>query len=254
MKLPKEYTFVEPIKRGNKTAAAKFVQEWLTLNGINVVIDKDFGGATELAVKKFQKNNNLPQTGIVDEKTFTTLIAPVLRATSPVTLQVQGKTFGEAVLTVAKQHLKEHPIEVGKPNSGPWVRLYTRGNEGAEWYWCAGFVSYIYAQAAEALGIQSPLNYTLSCDNLASQATAKGLFVSEKNAAANKQGIAPGGIFLVRRSVGDWEHTGIVEHFINDKDGFDTIEGNTNDDGSRDGYEVCARVRGYAGKDFIRLL
>ncbi|MBI3258171.1 MAG: peptidoglycan-binding protein [Ignavibacteriae bacterium] len=254
MKLPKEYIFTEPIKRGNKTASAKFVQEWLTLNGINVVIDKDFGGATELAVKKFQERNGLQKTGIVDNNTFNKLISPIYRATASVSVQVKGKTFGEAVMTVAKQHLKEHPIEVGKPNCGPWVRLYTQGNEGAEWFWCAGFVSYIYAQAAESLGVESPLHYTLSCDNLASQATAKGLFVSEKHAVANKQEIAPGGIFLIRRSVGDWEHTGIVENFVNDKDGFDSIEGNTNDDGSRDGYEVCERVRGYIGKDFIRLL
>ncbi len=32
---------------------------------------------------------------------------------------------------------------------------------------------------------------------------------------------------------------------------FETIEGNTNDEGSREGYEVCQRVRGYPGKDFI---
>ena len=30
-----------------------------------------------------------------------------------------------------------------------------------------------------------------------------------------------------------------------------TIEGNTNDTGSREGVEVCARTRSYAGKDFI---
>jgi hypothetical protein len=34
-------------------------------------------------------------------------------------------------------------------------------------------------------------------------------------------------------------------------DTFKSIEGNTNDDGSYEGYEVCARVRGYAGIDFI---
>jgi hypothetical protein len=32
---------------------------------------------------------------------------------------------------------------------------------------------------------------------------------------------------------------------------FETIEGNTNDEGSREGYEVCHRVRGYGSKDFI---
>jgi hypothetical protein len=32
-----------------------------------------------------------------------------------------------------------------------------------------------------------------------------------------------------------------------------TIEGNTNDDGSRDGYEMCSRSRSAAGKYFIDL-
>jgi hypothetical protein len=32
-----------------------------------------------------------------------------------------------------------------------------------------------------------------------------------------------------------------------------TIEGNTNDDGSAEGYEVCARTRSYTNMDFILL-
>jgi hypothetical protein len=36
-------------------------------------------------------------------------------------------------------------------------------------------------------------------------------------------------------------------------DAFHTIEGNTNDAGDRDGYEACARVRGYDRKDFVRI-
>jgi hypothetical protein len=34
---------------------------------------------------------------------------------------------------------------------------------------------------------------------------------------------------------------------------FESIEGNTNDDGSSDGFEVCARTRGYARMDFVVL-
>lgn len=49
----------------------------------------------------------------------------------------------------------------------------------------------------------------------------------------------------------DWTHTGFVTMF--NKDFFDTIEGNTNDDGNREGYEVCARTRGYKNEDFIKL-
>jgi hypothetical protein len=50
---------------------------------------------------------------------------------------------------------------------------------------------------------------------------------------------------------GDWVHTGLV--LSAGKETFETIEGNTNDAGDREGYEVCRRVRGYKGKDFIVL-
>jgi hypothetical protein len=61
--------------------------------------------------------------------------------------------------------------------------------------------------------------------------------------------VPPGSIFLNRRVGGDWVHTGIVTGAAADT--FETIEGNTNDAGDREGYEVCRRVRGYGNKDFI---
>jgi len=38
-----------------------------------------------------------------------------------------------------------------------------------------------------------------------------------------------------------------------DDEVFDTIEGNTNDEGHREGYEACQRVRAYKKKDFLKL-
>jgi hypothetical protein len=55
----------------------------------------------------------------------------------------------------------------------------------------------------------------------------------------------------VRRTATDWTHTGLVT--ASAAEVFDTIEGNTNDDGNREGFEVCSRSRGYQDKDFIRL-
>lgn len=46
-------------------------------------------------------------------------------------------------------------------------------------------------------------------------------------------------------------HTGFVEQVVNDT--IHTIEGNTNDTGSREGYEVCRRYRKISAcKGFIR--
>jgi hypothetical protein len=64
--------------------------------------------------------------------------------------------------------------------------------------------------------------------------------------------ITPGSFFLRLATDGEpfrYAHTGIVVDAAADT--FKTIEGNTNDDGSHEGYEVCARVRGYAGIDVV---
>ena len=48
-----------------------------------------------------------------------------------------------------------------------------------------------------------------------------------------------------------YRHTGIIVSA--GPTSMATIEGNTNDDGSADGYEVCARTRAYGDMDFIVL-
>jgi len=58
-------------------------------------------------------------------------------------------------------------------------------------------------------------------------------------------------IFLNRRTSADWTHTGFG--FAGYDEIFRTVEGNTNDEGSREGYEVCQRARGNKNRDYIRL-
>ena len=55
----------------------------------------------------------------------------------------------------------------------------------------------------------------------------------------------------LRNTATDWTHTGFAHG--PSAEVFSTIEGNTNDDGSNNGYEVCARTRSLPKKDFIRL-
>lgn len=52
-------------------------------------------------------------------------------------------------------------------------------------------------------------------------------------------------------------HTGIVTGVNLEAGTYDTIEGNTNDEGSREGYEVCRRTRKLSAKElrgFIRII
>jgi peptidoglycan hydrolase-like protein with peptidoglycan-binding domain len=243
-----ELDFPGELHRGSHGTPVRRVQEWLSLHGVAIATDGDFGDATEAAVHLFQQSHaGLVVSGHVDEATYASLTAPMKRVLShPLS---KPTSFPDAVVKFAAQHLAEHPREVGGQNRGPWVRLYMRGHDGTEWAWCAGFVTFLLTQAAEALRTSMPIEGSFSCDSLASQARTAGLFLDESEASAAK--LTAGSIFLRRRTSTDWTHTGIVT--VPAVNTFRSIEGNTNDDGNREGYEVCERVNSYKQRDFVLL-
>ncbi|ARR57005.1 hypothetical protein HY78_00910 [Rhizorhabdus wittichii DC-6] len=218
------------------------MQEYLGINGIKLKVDGDWGPATARGLATFA-----PGATIVDQAIMTLLARPIVEA-----VQTNGarKTLAETVVAVAQQHLAQHPIEVGGQNAGPWVREYMDGNEGNAWPWCAGFVTYVVRQALDAWKSPAPfahLKRTYSCDILADRARLAAKFVP-----ATSDQLAPGSIFLVRGAKpNDWVHTGIV--IAADAKTITTIEGNTNDEGSREGYEVCRRIRNRANLDAVLL-
>ncbi|MFZ1685514.1 MAG: peptidoglycan-binding domain-containing protein [Candidatus Zixiibacteriota bacterium] len=227
----------------------RLIQEWLCLWGFTVTIDGSFGPATEQAVSLFQRKRGLTPTGTVDLASFQQLIEPMTVVLTP--LKPNGRTRSEMVVAHASRHLQSLPREVGRENCGPWVRLYLDGHEGREWPWCAGFVSFVVRQACESMGEAVPFPVTYSCDTLAQEAQSAGRFIGESERSAGSKAIEPGYLFLVRARKNDWVHTGIVLSV--GKDYFESIEGNTNEQGYREGYAVCRRVRNYARKDFIAL-
>jgi hypothetical protein len=231
---------------GNRGKKVRLIQEWLCLNGINVRLDGDFGPATDFAVKQFQKKNGLVVDGVVGDITFNKLILPMTNALMKI--PNNGKPLRKMVIEYGQQHFKQHPREIGGSNKGPWVRLYMKGNEGLSWPWCAGFVCYILNQARNSANVPSPITPSFSCDSLAASAKKNNIFLKESE-ISDKNIIKPGSFFLSRRTSMDWEHIGIVTLVENDI--FYSIEGNTNDEGSAEGYEVCKRIRNYKGKDFI---
>jgi hypothetical protein len=235
------------VSAGNRGNAVRRVQEWLNLHGFGIAIDEAFGPVTERAVSQFQTHSGLAATGVVDATTYAAMVAPMTQVLRQ-RLNMSVGT-GDAVLDYARAHLAVHPREVGGQNRGPWVRLYMLGSEGEAFPWCAGFVTFLIEQACQSMLIDKPIAGSGSCDSLAAQAKAAGRFLPESQVVAAN--LPAGSIFLVRRTDTDWTHTGLVTG--GDGVAFDTIEGNTNDDGVREGFEVCARSRGYAGKDFILL-
>lgn len=241
-----ELAFSGTVQRGLKNAKVRRVQEWLTLQGFPLEIDNDFGGATETQVRAFQTREGLPTNGVVDQAVFQALSKPLARAT---TLQpAGGRSLSQLVADYAAQHIKEHPLEAGGPNAGPWVRAYM-GWDGEDALWCAGFTCTMLEQAAATLQTAQPIQSSASCDTLADRAKTAGKFVSGAKAASGQVSIPPGSFFLVRASPTDYTHVGIVGAASHDT--FVTYEGNTNNGGSRNGFEAISRVRNYTGKDFI---
>lgn len=234
-----------PLAIGSRGIRVRRLQEWLNIRGHGLVVDSDFGPVTAQAVGRFQTGARLPVTGRLDNATFDRLVLPMTRT---LRRPRRGRSsLGATIVACAERHLRERPIETGSQNCGPWVRLYMQGNDGSAWPWCAGFVRFLLEQACQKLDAPLPIAGSFSCDSLAAQAREAGLFVGERDAVPGA--IPPGSFFLVRRTATDWTHVGVVTR--SGPDAFDTIEGNTNDDGSREGFAVCARTRGYKDKDFI---
>lgn len=230
--------------------SVRLIQGWLSLHDFQVVVDGGYGPATTQALRAFQKKRGLATTGKLDEPTWVALVAPMNAALSPVP---RKKTLGELVVAYANQHLRQRPREVGGQNRGPWVRLYTDGREGKDFPWCAGFATFCVKQACETLGVPLPLQRTLACDAMATSCGPR--FIQGTGSAALNT-IKPGSIFVqlatgAERKKYKYRHAGIVVSA--DAQTMQTIEGNTNDDGSAEGYEVCARTRGYVNMDFIVL-
>jgi hypothetical protein len=113
--------------------------------------------------------------------------------------------------------------------------------------WCAAFVHHV---GDAALGSQWPLPATASCSQLGEFAKVKGILMDAPQA---------GDVFLLWEAVKEngtivhrFAHTGFVVS-VNPDGSINTIEGNTNDDGSRDGWGVFKRTRHVKPDDkFVR--
>lgn len=241
----REMQFAAALGRDATGEAVRHVQEWLTFHGFGLKIDGEFGPATEMAVSAFQQRHSLPAIGRVDETTFDAMTAPLSLALRPID--------GTGVLSLdapryAEQHLAQHPREVGGQNCGPWVRLYMNGAEGVDFPWCAGFACFVLRQASA--GKPLPFVPSVSCDEIGIHAKDRGL-IREGGPGFDTSQLKTGSLFLVRRPQGGWHHTGIVVGIASGA--VTTIEGNTNDNGSREGFEVCKRVRATTALDFVVL-
>lgn len=115
--------------------------------------------------------------------------------------------------------------------------------------WCQSFLYWCYDEAATALGGTNPVVKTagvLDCWNR----TAEDRKIYRTDFGTIQ--ILPGYQMIISEGAG-LGHTGIIES-VNDGKSINTIEGNTNSDGSRDGYEVCRHTRPLSNPAIIGII
>jgi CHAP domain len=138
--------------------------------------------------------------------------------------QVTDKAVQIAVTQIGKE---EHPIG---SNWGDPVKSYL-ASVGLDFpaSWCMAFIYWCFNQASKELNTVNPLVKT------------GGVLTAYGKAVSHHQTVPEVGDIFIMDLGGGNGHTGIVERL----DGLYlyTIEGNTNDTGSREGYEVCRRRR-----------
>lgn len=139
------------------------------------------------------------------------------------------ETIYETVLDKAISQVGKRENPVGS-NWGEPVQSYLK-SVGITFAasWCMAFVYWCFKEATSALGT---VNNAIRTGGVLA-AYNQGVKYRSKEPVA-------GSVFIMDFGNG-LGHTGIVEKF--DKDFIYTIEGNTNDTGSREGIEVCRRKR-----------
>lgn len=234
------------VKLGDNNKEVKAVQEWLCYNKISVSIDSDFGPATKAGVKQFQNMKGIPTTGIVDDATWDLFNYPITFLNMLPEVFPDAATLPEIIVNTALRHYLVKPVEIGGQNKGPFVKYYMKGYDGTAYPWCAGAVSTIVLQAFKNMSISSEdkFYYEMGCDAMYADAQRLGTLVKVP---------VPGCIFLSYHSENplDCYHAGLIITTDISNGVMNAMEGNTNDSGSREGYEYIPRIRSLTNKYFI---
>ena len=135
----------------------------------------------------------------------------------------------------------EHPLG---SNRGPEVDQYLRAvglnPVGQSFAWCVAFTHFCYLKAAESLGRDNPHIKTAGVLDHWNQAGRKPgvLRITKTDAISDPGLVKPGSLFIIDLG-GGLGHSGMVVETNSGR--MITIEGNTNDGGSRNGIGVFKR-------------
>jgi hypothetical protein len=202
-----------------------------------VVEDGNFGAETLEAVERFQARSvdtqGLPL--LVDGKAGPMTWAALFR-TDTVPVETPGSALAGTVLKVAAGQIGVLEVPPGS-NSGPDVNRYLAAvNTPSGNPWCAAFVYWCFDQAAKTLNTKNPAICTAGVLDMWNQAGARGIRRIASAEASNTPGMVQPGMVFVISTGGGHGHAGLVES-VNGVV-LTTIEGNTNEGGSREGIGV----------------
>lgn len=170
------------------------------------------------------------------------------------TVDAASDTLLAQVLKVAAGEEARHVREVPEhSNAGPDVERYLRSvGLGGGNSWCAAFVYWCFGEAAKTLNRANPLFKTGGCLAHWNGAPSKGAQrILSTKAQADPGLLQPGMIFIMDHGAG-LGHTGLIESVAGGI--LTTIEGNSNNNGSRDGtgvFRLNSRKINSINKGFI---
>lgn len=215
-----------PIVRGEKSNAVLQIQRALGIEQTGL-----FGPTTEQVVEEFQADHGLQPDGVVGPATWGYIFG-----------MPPGDLAAE-IVRLAGNNVGVHEQPRGS-NRGPVIDKWNldAGNKLGD-PWCVAFAYGMVKGAAFLKKITVPLIRTGSSSAMYRWAVDN-----------NRLGSAPqiGDIFLLKGGETGHRHAGIVTgRLIGGR--FATIEGNTNDEGTTEGYEVCRRSRYLPTCNIVRM-
>ncbi|MFC1457157.1 peptidoglycan-binding protein [Microvirga arabica] len=222
------------------------------------IIDGDFGEVTERAVMLFQARSAdlsgepLEIDGVVGPSTWGALFGPLSvrgQEKGPDILKAPASVLSEAVLAIAAREIGVREFPLGS-NRGPRVDQYVTAaglTPAGRHAWCMCFVYWCFEQAARQIGMPNPCPKKASvhmawqaCQNAVTNGRHDLTVVRARDAHRDPSKVRPGMVFFIDTG-GGTGHVGLVDSHHNGA--LETIEGNTNDNGSREGVGVFRRSR-----------
>jgi hypothetical protein len=209
----------------------------LTENG---VFDPSTKSAVELFQARFPDAEGSPLT--IDGKVGPLTWAALFGAQAVSVVSEVADPLLARVLEVARSQIGVMEQPPGS-NHGPEVDNYLRAvglnPTGGGFAWCVAFVYWCFKQAADALQQPNPMIKTAGVLDHWRKAGQQGIRrILADQATDNPVFVKPGQIFVISTGGGQG-HTGLVELVKGGK--LTTIEGNTNNGGSREGVGVFRR-------------